>query len=148
MGMEEPYFLALLAEAYASVGQIADGLAALAKALAPIPSGRGFFYEAEIYRLQGEFLLLQADTRHTWEEVEACFTQALAIARRQEARALELRAATSLSRLWQQQGKNATAHQLLADVYGWFTEGFDTVDLQEAQAMLAELAGTARTHSH
>ena len=73
-------------------------------------------------------------------EAEACFQRALDVARRQEAKALELRAAMSLARLWQQQGKQAEARTLLAPVYGWFTEGFDTADLQEAQALLKELA--------
>jgi predicted ATPase len=73
-------------------------------------------------------------------EAEECFRQALAVARRQQAKSLELRAAMSLSRLWQQQGKQEEAHQLLADIYGWFSEGFDTLDLQEAKALLEELA--------
>jgi predicted ATPase len=72
---------------------------------------------------------------------EACFQQALDVARRQQAKSLELRAAMSLSRLWQQQGKQAEAHALLAPVYGWFTEGFDTADLQEAKALLEDLGG-------
>ena len=74
------------------------------------------------------------------EEAETCFQQALAVARRQQAKSWELRAATSLARLWQQQGKRQEAYDLLAPVYGWFTEGFDTVDLQEARALLDELA--------
>ena len=74
-------------------------------------------------------------------QAEACFQQALAIARRQQAKSWELRAAMSLSRLWQQQGKRAEAYELLAPIYGWFTEGFDTADLQEAKALLEELAG-------
>ena len=94
-------------------------------------------------RLKGE-LLLRADTRHktqskSEEEAEACFQQALAIARRQQAKSWELRTATSLAQLWQQQGKRAEARQLLGEVYGWFTEGFDTADLQEARALLDEL---------
>ena len=94
---------------------------------------------AEAYRLQGALLLRQAgpDTA----QAETCFQQALAIARRQQAKAWELRAAMSLSRLWQQQGKRSEAQALLAPLYSWFTEGFDTADLQEAQALLAELAG-------
>ena len=76
-----------------------------------------------------------------WLEAETCFYQALAVARRQQARSWELRAALSLSRLWQRQGKRAAAHALLAPVYGWFTEGFDTADLQEARALLEALAG-------
>ena len=74
-------------------------------------------------------------------QAEACFQQALAVARRQQAKSWELRAAMSLSRLWQQQGKRAEAHELLAPIYGWFTEGFDTADLQEAKALLEELGG-------
>ena len=96
------------------------------------------YYAAELHRLQGEFLLQHnpADTAVT----EACFQQALAMARGQQARSLELRAAVSLARLWQHQGKRAEAHDLLAPVYGWFTEGFDTADLQEAKALLEEVA--------
>ena len=93
---------------------------------------------AEAYRLQGELLLRQAVPDAA--QAEACFQQALAIARRQQAKSWELRAAMSLSRLWQQQGKRTEAHALLAPVYGWFTEGFDTADLQEAKALLEELA--------
>ena len=76
-------------------------------------------------------------------EAEACFQQALAVARRQQAKALELRAATSLARLWQHQSKQTEARQLLAPIYGWFTEGFATADLQEARTLLEELEGCA-----
>ena len=96
------------------------------------------WWEAEIYRLRGVLLLRQPGTPQ--EEAEACLQQALDIARRQEAKSLELRAAMSLSRLWQQQGKQAEARALLAPVYGWFTEGFDTADLQEAKALLETLS--------
>ena len=96
-------------------------------------------WEAELYRLQGELLLRQA-VPDAAREAEACFQQALDVARRQQAKSLELRAAMSLSRLWQQQGKRAEAHELLAPIYGWFTEGFDTADLQEAKALLEALA--------
>jgi predicted ATPase len=96
------------------------------------------WFEAERHRLKGELLLaLSADHQ---VEAEACFQQALAVARQQQARSWELRAAISLSRLWRQQGKRAEAHKLLAEIYGWFTEGFDTADLQQARALLAELA--------
>ena len=95
-------------------------------------------YEAELYRLKGELLLQQA--AGSSDEVETCFRQALDIARKQQAKSLELRAAMSLSHLWQHQGKNAEARQLLTEIYGWFTEGFDTADLQEAKALLEELA--------
>ena len=84
-------------------------------------------------------LLLRQGPRPTWEEAEACFQQALALARRQQAKAWELRTAMSLSRLWQQQGKRDAARALLAPIYGWFTEGFDTRDLREAKGLLAEL---------
>jgi predicted ATPase len=94
-------------------------------------------WAAELHRLKGELLLRRAGPT---EEAEACFRQALDTARHQQAKSLELRAVTSLSRLWQQQGKRAEAHDLLAPVYGWFTEGFDTIDLQEAKALLDALA--------
>ena len=94
--------------------------------------------EAELYRLRGSLLLRQPGTPQA--EVETCFQRALDVARRQEAKSLELRAAMSLSRLWHQQGKRKEAHDLLAGVYAWFTEGFDTADLQEAKALLEELA--------
>ncbi len=96
------------------------------------------WWEAELCRLRGELLLQQ--TVEQPEEAEVCFQQALAVARRQQAKSLELRAAMSLARLWQRQGKRREAHQLLAEVYGWFTEGFDTADLQEAKALLDALA--------
>ena len=86
-------------------------------------------------------LLLRQGPRPTWEEAEACFQQALAMARQQQVQSWELRAAMSLGRLWQQQGKHAEARALLAPVYGWFTEGFDTADLQEAKTLLEELGG-------
>src|SRR5262249_61529016 len=96
------------------------------------------WYEAELHRLKGE-LLLQQHVDHQ-AEAENCFLRALDIAHNQEAKSLELRAATSLARLWQQQGKRQEAHDLLAPVYGWFIEGFDTADLQEAKALLEALA--------
>jgi predicted ATPase len=92
----------------------------------------------ELYRLKGELLRARSADHHV--EAESCFRQALAVARCQEAKSLELRAATSLARLWQQQGKCTEAHELLAPIYGWFTEGFDTADLQEAKALLDALA--------
>ena len=95
-------------------------------------------FEAEVYRIKGDLLLRQAVPDAP--QAEACFQQALAVARRQQAKSWELRTALSLSRLWQQQGKRDAARQLLADVYGWFTEGFDTPDLQDAKALLDALA--------
>jgi predicted ATPase len=139
MAMEDPYFLALLAEAYASLDQVQDSRSALSDALALLPSGRGFFYEAELYRLQGERCLhpLVSEGQHA----EDSFARALEIAHRQGAKSLELRAATSLARLWQSQGKCQQAYDVLAPVYGWFTEGFDTADLKDAKALLEELEG-------
>ena len=109
----------------------------LAEVLAEVHNTGLCYCEAELYRLKGELLLQQAAG---WDgEAEACFRQALDVARRQQAKSWELRAATSLARLWQQQGKRAEARELLAPVYGWFTEGFDTADLQEAKALLDTL---------
>jgi predicted ATPase len=99
------------------------------------------WWEAEVCRLRGVLLLRQTGTPQA--EAETWLRRALDVARRQEAKALELRAATSLSRLWQQQGRWAEAHELLAPIYGWFTEGFDTADLQEAIALLQALGGRA-----
>src|SRR5262249_19108297 len=131
------HWLALLAEAYRRGGQAEAGLRMLAEALAAAHSTGERYYEAELYRLQGELLLLRSAAEHT--EAETCCHQALDVARRQQAKGFELRAAMSLSRLWQGQGKRAEARELLAPIYGWFTEGFDTADLQEAKALLAEL---------
>jgi predicted ATPase len=135
--LARPYFLGLLAAACTKQGQAEEGLSALAEALATVHETGEHFYEAELYRLQGE-LLLARSTQQTIE-AETCFHQALDVARRQLAKSWELRAAMSLSRLWQRQGKRDEARQLLAAVYGWFTEGFDTTDLQEAKALLEEL---------
>ena len=96
------------------------------------------WWEAEVCHLRGTLLLRQPGTSQA--EAEAWLQRALDVARRQEAKSLELRAAMSLARLWQQQGKRTEAYELLAPVYGWFTEGFDTVDLQEAKALLEELS--------
>ena len=134
-----PYYLALLAEASAQVGQTTVGLEALAEALAMLAKSTARWWEAELYRLRGELLLQRSVTQPG--EAEACFQQSLAIARRQQAKSLELRATMSLSRLWQHQGQRAEAHALLAPLYGWFTEGFETTDLQEAKALLDELGG-------
>jgi TOMM system kinase/cyclase fusion protein len=135
------YYCALLAEAHGSRGEPEKGLHALADAFEHIRRTRECWWEAEIYRLKGELLLKATCKRQQADQTpEACFRQALEVARRQQAKALELRAAMSLSRLWQQQGKREAACQMLAEVYGWFSEGFDTVDLQEAKALLEQLA--------
>ena len=133
-----PYSLALLAEASGQAGQPEAGLTVLAEALTLVAATEERCWEAELYRLQG-VLLLQLPPPDV-SQAEACFQQALDVARRQQAKALELRAALSLSRLWQHQGKRAAAHELLAPIYGWFTEGCDTADLQEAWGLLEELA--------
>ena len=127
----------------------------MAEALAAVDRIGERFYEAELYRLRGELTLKQFKvqgskfkvtnpqhpTPHTQAEAEAeaCFLKAIEIARKQQAKSLELRAVMSLSRLWQQQGKKEEARQMLAETYGWFTEGFDTADLKEANALLTEL---------
>jgi len=135
---DRPYYLALLAEACTQAGQTAEGLEALDEALAAVAQSAARWWEAELYRLKGELLLQQTATQPT--EAEACFRQALDIALRQQAKSLELRAAMSLSQLWQQQGKRAEAYELLAPIYSWFTEGFETADLQEAKALIEELS--------
>lgn len=97
---------------------------------------RDCYYDAELHRLRGELLLV---TGATEAEAEICFQQAIEIARQQSAKSWELRATTSLARLWQRQGKKAEARQMLAEIYGWFTEGFDTANLKDAKALLEEL---------
>jgi len=110
----------------------------MSEATAAMPEVGQYFYGAEIHRLKGELLLQQSSDNQA--EAESCFQQAIAIAQNQQAKSLELRAAIGLARLWQQQGKRQEAHDLLAPVYNWFTEGFDTADLQEAKALLDALA--------
>jgi predicted ATPase len=164
-GWGQPYWLALLTEACRKAGQIEEGLKVVAEALAMVEKTGECVFEAELYRLKGE-LTLQSRTSHRQvqsksrasqdkskgknpqspirnpqlEEAAACFRRAIAIARRQEAKSLELRAVMSLSRLWQRQGKQQEAHQMLAEIYGWFTEGFETADLMEAEALLEALS--------
>src|SRR5207248_7964948 len=129
-----PYFLALLAEVHGTLGQPETGLTMLTEALTLVDTTGERWYESEIYRLKGELLLQQSSDNQA--EAESCFHKALAIARNQQAKSFELRTATSLARLWQQQRKRQEAHDLLAPVYAWFTEGFDTADLQDAKALL------------
>lgn len=140
-GLRIPYYLALLAEAYGNHGEPGEGLHVLADAFDHVQHTGECWWEAEFHRCKGELLLQGAGRRRQAAETpEACFRQALAVARRQQAKALELRAAMSLSRFWQAQGKRQAAHQLLAEVYAWFCEGVDTVDLQQAQTLLEQLA--------
>ena len=160
-GLMLSYFMALLAEAYGRAGRAEEGLTVLDEALTAVESSDERFYEAELYRLKGELILKDerrmqnAERRkktptpssvhhssfiiHRFAEGEACFQRALEIARQQQAKALELRAAISLARLWQQQGKQTDAQELLAPIYHWFTEGFATTDLKEAKALLDQL---------
>ncbi|MEX2260873.1 MAG: AAA family ATPase [Bryobacteraceae bacterium] len=135
--MDHPFYLALLAEAYALGDRPEEGLHALAEAFAMVRNSRTFFYEAELHRLWG-CLLLQAGTRSP-QEAEASFQLAIETARRQKARCLELRAAVNIGRQWRHRGRRAEARQLLAETLDGFTEGFDTPDLREAAALLEEL---------
>jgi class 3 adenylate cyclase/predicted ATPase len=133
-----PHQLALLAEACQHHGRDEEGLTALADALVLVDKTDERWWEAEVHRLNGESLWRQANPNAV--KVELCFQKALGVARHQEAKSLELRATVSLSRLWQRLGRRAEAYDLLARIYGWFPEGFDIPDLQEAKALLGELA--------
>jgi predicted ATPase len=133
-----PSYLAFLAEASGKLGQAGEGLSLSGEALAAVHKTGERFYEAELHRIQGELLLVHAAENHG--KAEASFQQALLVARHQQAKSLELRAAMSLARLWQHQGKRAAAQALLAPIYGWFTEGFNTADLLEAKQLLEELS--------
>jgi predicted ATPase len=134
-----PYFCTVLADVCDHLGHMEDGLQALAEAYTLVEQHDERWWEAEVARLRGVLLLRQTGTPQA--EAETCFQQALTVARRQQAKSLELRAAMSLSRLWQQQGQRDKARELLVPIYGWFTEGFETPDLQEAQALLQALEG-------
>jgi predicted ATPase len=136
--LNRPYFFSLLAEAYGEVGQPEEGLTVLAEALAIVDKTGERCWDAELHKRKGELLLMQQAQKEG--EAEECFQKALDIARRQQAKSFELRAAMSLSRLWQEQGKREEAHKLLEEIYGCFTEGFDTADLKEAKVLLEELA--------
>jgi TolB-like protein/Tfp pilus assembly protein PilF len=142
--LQRSRYLALLGEACGATGQIAEGLSLLAEALAFAEQSGERFFEAEIYRLRGELLLKSEAPQAGAEE---CFHQAIQVAQRQQAKSPELRAMMSLARLWQRQGKTAVAQQMLAKIYGWFTEGFDTPDLKDAKALLDELQQQVRVSS-
>jgi predicted ATPase len=129
-----PYFLCLLAETYMETSRFNDGLSALTEALAAVDQHENHFYEAEIHRLKGELLLKQDDSKAA--EAQRCLEQAIEVARRQSAKSLELRATTSLARLFHDTGRRDKARTMLAEIYNWFTEGFDTADLQDARALL------------
>ena len=137
-------------EAYIETGQFGEGWTALQEALTIRPTYGERYWEAELYRLKGALVLAQDCCGPPSEgrrpraaiaaEAEACFQQAIDTARELAAKSFELRAATNLARLWQHQGKRADAHRLLSSIYTWFTEGFDTVDLRDAKALLEELS--------
>jgi tetratricopeptide (TPR) repeat protein len=139
MGATRPRLLLLLAEAYGRTGQADQGLRVLDETLALIEQTTARCSEAELHRLRGELRLMQG-AGGAEAAAEACFQRAIEVARQQQARSWELRATMSLCRLWQRQGKREEARQLLAEIYGWFTEGFDTPDLKDARALLEELA--------
>jgi predicted ATPase len=145
----QSHFLTLLAEAYGKGEQTKEGLLVLAEAIDFVSQTEERFYEAEVYRLKGQLTLqkfqvsdseFQVSNPQAEVEAEACFLKAIEVARHQQAKSLELRATVSLARLWQRQGKKEDTHQMLSDIYGWFTEGFDTKDLQEAKTLLDELS--------
>jgi len=131
-------YLAHLAIAYADIGQFDHAESCIGEAITAAEETKEKWFEAEIHRVKGE-IALQSPERHA-AKAQACFERSLEIARAQQTRSWELRTAMSLARLWRDQGRRTEAHDLLAPVYGWFTEGFDTLDLKEAKALLRELA--------
>jgi class 3 adenylate cyclase/predicted ATPase len=138
MGAVWPWFLALAADAYGTLGQIDEGLRSIDEALDWVQRNDERLYEAEVHRIRGELLLRQSAPDPS--AAQTCFLQALTVARDQQAKSWELRAATSMARLWRGSGRAADARALLQPVYGWFTEGFDTADLIDAKALLEQLA--------
>jgi predicted ATPase len=134
--MFDTQWLGFLAEAHLRVGRFDDALAALDRAAETAAATGECYYQAELCRLKGAVLVEIGEAA----EAASWFQRAVDIARGQQARSLELRAATSLARLRRDQGKHARAHDLLVPVYGWFTEGFDTADPEKAKALLGELA--------
>lgn len=135
--LKVPYYLGLLAAAYASMSQESKALLLLDDAMARVRRTKERWFEAELHRLRGEVLRSSPGNHRT--QAEACLGKALSVAQEQEAKLWELRAATSLAQLRAGQGRRTEAHDLLAPIYGWFTEGFDTADLKEAKALLDEL---------
>ncbi len=132
-----PVFLAHLATAHAQIGQFTDAWRCIGEAVTAMETTKEKWFEAEVHRMTAE-IALKSPERDT-AKAEAHFERALAVARAQQAKSWELRAAMSMARLWRDQGKRDVARDLLAPVYGWFTEGFDTLDLKEAKALLDEL---------
>jgi predicted ATPase len=133
-----PTFLPHLAIAHAELGKFDDAWRSISEAIAAIETTKERWHEAEVHRTAGEITLMSREGDAA--KAEAYFERALAVARQQHAKSWELRAAMSLARLWRDQGKPQQARELLAPVYGWFTEGFDTRDLMDAKALLEELA--------
>ena len=138
-----PLFLCFLAEACGTAGRFEEGLAAVAEAIAIMGKTGERYYEAELHRLKGDLILRRSGVEAepgVQTEAEECFRKSIEIARQQEARSFELKAVISLSRLWEQQGKKEQARQMLAEIYGWFSEGFDTKDLKDAKALIEQLS--------
>jgi class 3 adenylate cyclase/predicted ATPase/tRNA A37 threonylcarbamoyladenosine biosynthesis protein TsaE len=133
-----PWYLPILARAYAELGQFNEAWGSIAEALNATEATEERWCEAEVHRVAGEIVLMSPELETA--KAEAYFERALTVARQQQAKSWELRAAMSMARLWRDQGKRDEARELLAPVYGWFTEGFDTLDLKQAKALLAELA--------
>ena len=133
-----PLHLSYLARAYAELGQFDDARRCIDEAMTAVETTKERWCEADINRVAGEIALKSPEPDAA--KAEAYFERALAVAREQQAKSWELRAAMSMARLWRDQGKRDEARDLLAPVYGWFTEGFDTLDLKEAKALLDELA--------
>ena len=133
-----PLYLSYLARAYAELGQFDDAWRCIGEAKTAVETTKEKWWEAEVHRIAGEITPLSGKPKKP--NAEGYFERALLVARAQQAKSWELRAATSLARLWRDQGKVQQARELLAPIYGWFTEGFDTRDLKEVKALLAELA--------
>jgi predicted ATPase len=133
-----PSYLSYLARAHAELGQFDDAMRCIGEALTTVETTKERWFEAEANRIAGEIALLLPEPDVA--KAEACFERALAVARKQQAKSWELRAAMSMARLWRDQGKWQQARELLAPIYGWFTEGFDTRDLKDAKTLLVEMS--------
>jgi predicted ATPase len=133
-----PVWLSLLARAYGELGQFDEAWSYIDEAITTVETTKETWYEAEVHRIAGEIALMSPEPDSA--KAEACFEQALVVARQQQAKSWELRAAVSLARFWRDQGKPQQGRETLAPVYGWFTEGFDTLDLKEAKVLLDDLA--------
>lgn len=133
-GIRRPYYLSLMAQSYGRAGQVDAALSLLAEALAETQTTSEHWWDAELHRLRGRLFFQQEAADEP--QAEASFRQALEVARHQQAKSLKCRVTSSLSRLWQQQGKREEARKRLAPIYNWFTEGFDAADVQEAKWLL------------